>query len=206
MDTSLIPGGYGIYAMNYTAGKVQHQGNAIQTLENGRLHLDSLQLVYPIDPKEEFLDLCQWSDGKTLLLYTRENNVYYLTVISMDTMQQIQRLVLQATQNGSRLLYLLPESKNFIVTINTLDYQYLPRNIDSSAIDYQDGKLALAGESYDRYSGMMQAGFDVVVCDQNGLQLLAQYQSSLQNDLTGAYNTSEIVRLLYNHPIRVTWQ
>ncbi|MGO5095260.1 hypothetical protein ACTQ34_05460 [Agathobaculum sp. LCP25S3_E8] len=229
VDTSLIPGGYGIYAMNYTAGKVQHQGNAIQTLENGRLHLDSLQLVYPIDPKEEFLDLCQWSDGKTLLLYTRENNVYYLTVISMDTMQQIQRLVLQATQNGSGLLYLLPESKNFIVTIidktatvllpdkdgkfhidmqttNTLDYQYLPRNIDSSAIDYQDGKLALAGESYDRYSGMMQTGFDVVVCDRNGLQLWAQYQSSLQNDLTGAYNTSEIVRLLYNHPIRVTWQ
>lgn len=147
----------------------------------------------------------------------------------MESMQQIQRLVLQATQNGSGLLYLLPESKNFIVTIidktatvllpdkdgkfhidmqttNTLDYQYLPRNIDSSAIDYQDGKLALAGESYDRYSGMMQTGFDVVVCDRNGLQLWAQYQSSLQNDLTGAYNTSEIVRLLYNHPIRVTWQ
>ena len=147
----------------------------------------------------------------------------------MDSMQQIQRLVLQTTQNGSGFLYLLPENKNFIVTIidktatvllpdkdgkfhidmqttNTLDYQYLPRNIDSSAIDYQDGKLALAGESYDRYSGMMQTGFDVVICDRSGLRLWAQYQSSLQNDLTGAYNTSEIVRLLYNHPIGVTWQ
>lgn len=229
VDTSLIPGGYGIYAMDYTAGTVQQRGNLTQTLENGSLHLDSLRLAYPIDPKEEFLDLCQWSDGKTLLLYTREDNTYYLTVISMDTMQRVQRLKIQTIANSYLVNNMVLENQSFLVTVigktatvllpngdgtfridmqtpNTLDYQQM-RFFDGEAMDYRDGKLALVyGADGSDMETLDYTGFDVVILNQDGLQFWARYESSLQNDLTGGYNTDEIVRLLYNHPVEVTWK
>lgn len=229
VDTSLIPGGYGIYAMDYTAGTVQQRGNLTQTLENGSLHLDSLRLAYPIDPKEEFLDLCQWSDGKTLLLYTREDNTYYLTVISMDTMQRVQRLKIQTIANSYLVNNMVLENQSFLVTVigktatvllpngdgtfridmqtpNTLDYQQM-RFFDGEAMDYRDGKLALVyGADGSDMETLDYTGFDVVILNQDGLQFWARYKSSLQNDLTGGYNTDEIVRLLYNHPVEVTWK
>lgn len=100
IDTSLIPGGYGIYAMDYTPGTVKLlEGGGIQTLGNGSVQLDSLRMVFPIDPHEEFLQLSQWADDKTILLYTRLENTYYLTAIEMDTMQPVQRLSIQATES-----------------------------------------------------------------------------------------------------------
>lgn len=231
VDTSLIPGGYGIYALDYTAGVVKTlKDGGTEVTENGCLHLDSLRMVFPIDPTEEFLQLSQWEDDGTLLLYTRRKNDYFLTIIAMDTMQQIQRLKIQSTQADDGAWYNLLESDDFIVTVidqtatvllpngdgtfridmqtpNTLNLEYLPWRMDSKAVAYHNGKLAVAYENIDQTTGFRYAPcFDAVIFDNTGLVFLAQYQSSLRNVLTDSYNSNEIVQLVNQNPIEVTWK
>lgn len=229
IDTSLIPGGYGIYCLDYIAGEEKQQGDATQTIQNGSLELDSLRLAYPMDPEEEFLQLSKWSDEKTLLLYTRMNNTYFLTTISLDTMQQVQRLTIQSTADSS-YGYQILESPQFLVTMidhaitvlvpdgvgqfridmqtpNTLRDEYLPWNIDSEAMDYQDGKLALAYQGTSQYGSSRDlTSFETMVYDKNGLQCQTQYRSSLQNHMADSYSTSEMIILRNNHPIEISWQ
>lgn len=231
VDTSLIPGGYGIYAFDYTAGVVKTlKGRGTEITENGCLHLDSLRMVFPIDPTEEFLQLSQWEDDGTLLLYTRRKNDYFLTIIEMYTMRQIQRLKIQSTQTNDGAWYNLLENDDFIVTVidqtatvllpngdgtfridmqtpNTLNLEYLSWHRDSNAMAYNNGKLAVAYENIDQTTGFRYAPcFDAVIFDNTGLVFLAQYQSSLRNVLTDSYNSNEIVRLVDQNPIEVTWK
>ena len=231
VDTSLIPGGYGIYALEYTAGVVKTlKGGGTEVTKNGCLHLDSLRMVFPIDPTEEFLQLSQWEDDGTLLLYTRRKNDYFLTIIALDTMQQIQRLKIQSTQADDGAWYNLLESDDFIVTVidqtatvllpngdgtfridmqtpNTLNLEYLPWRMDSKAVAYHDGKLAVAYENIDQTTGFRYAPcFDALIFDNTGLVFLAQYQSSLRNVLTDSYNSNEIMQLVNQNPIEVTWK
>lgn len=228
IDTSLIPGGYGIYALDYAGGQVKKLREGVtQTVENGSLQLDSLRMAFPIDPHEEFLQLSQWVDEKTILLYTRLENTYYLTAIEMDTMQPVQRLSIQTTESEN---YNIIQNQDFIVvltdqtvtvllpngdgtfhidmqTTNTLDYSYIPWSLDTNAMDYQNGKLAFAYEGYNRETGLCDAvDYEMVVLDERGLQFWAKYQCSLQNIRTDNYTSSELVRLLFNHPLEVAWQ
>lgn len=228
IDTSLIPGGYGIYAIDYTPGTVKLLANGgTKILKNGSLQLDSLRMVFPIDPHEEFLQLSQWVDEKTILLYTRLENTYYLTAIEMDTMQPVQRLSIQTTESEN---YNIIQNQDFIVvltdqtvtvllpngdgtfhidmqTTNTLDYSYIPWSLDTNAMDYQNGKLAFAYEGYNRETGLRDAvDYEMVVLDERGLQFWAKYQCSLQNIRKDNYTSSELVRLLFNHPLEVAWQ
>lgn len=231
VDTSLIPGGYGIYAFDYTAGAIKTlKGGGTRVTENGRLHLDSLRMVFPIDVTEEFLELSQREDDETLLLYTRRKNDYFLTIIEIDTMQQIQRLKIQSTQTDDGAWYNLLENDDFIVTVidqtatvllpngdgtfridmqtpNTINLEYLAWQRDSNAMAYNNGKLAVAYEYVDQTTGFRYSPcFNAVIFDNTGLVFLAQYQSSLRNVLTDSYNLNEIVRLVDQSPIEVTWK
>lgn len=228
MDTSLIPGGYGIYALDYAGGQVKQLREGVtQTIENGSLQLDSLRMAFPIDPNEEFIQLSQWENDKFMLLYTRMKNTYYLTVISIDTMQQVQRLAIQTTESES---YNIIENQDFIVTLldhtvtvllpngdgtfhigmqttNTLDYSYVPWSLDGNAMDYKNGKLAFAFDGYNQETGFRDSvSYEMVVLDETGLQFWSKHQSTLHNNHLENYNTNEAVRLIYRSPIKVSWQ
>lgn len=83
-------------------------------------------------------------------------------------------------------------------TTNTLDYSYIPWSLDTNAMDYQNGKLAFAYEGYNRETGLRDAvGYE---------QFWAKYQCSLQNIRKDNYTSSELVHLLFNHPLEVAWQ
>ena len=161
-----------------------------------------------------------------MLLYTRMKNTYYLTVISIDTMQQVQRLAIQTTEPES---YNIIENEDFIVTLldhtvtvllpngdgtfhidmqttNTLDYSYVPWSLDGNAMDYKNGKLAFAFEGYNQENGFRDSvSYEMVVLDEAGLQLWSKHQSTLHNNHLENYNTNETVRLTYQSPIKVSW-
>lgn len=231
MDTSLIPGGYGIYALDYAGGQVKQLREGVtQTIENGSLQLDSLRMAFPIDPAEEVLQLCKWPDAQTLLLFTKYKSDYFLTIIAIDSMQQIQRLKLHTETNSETYGFAVLENSDFVVSVinkkvsvlvpngdgtfridmqtqNTLSNLYVPWRVDGNAMAYKDGKLAFATEDYDESSGMRNGvSYDIVILDASGMQLYAKYQCSLQNIPQDTYNSNEIVRLLYNHPLELTWQ
>lgn len=83
VDTSLIPGGYGIYRLPYD--------------ENG-LQLDDLEMVYALDPAHGYERLELSGDGERLRLLTWQGNDLMLTVIDLATMSRLQEVRL-ATQS-----------------------------------------------------------------------------------------------------------
>lgn len=77
VDTSQIPGGYGIYALPYS--------------KDGAL-LDQMSTVYPLDPKTQIESMKLSSDQSRLFLFTEETDGYYFTEIKLETMETIQKL------------------------------------------------------------------------------------------------------------------
>ncbi|MGN1156331.1 MAG: hypothetical protein ACI4TK_09165 [Agathobacter sp.] len=77
VDTSLIPGGYGIYSFQYDAEK--------ETIDTS-----SLKLAYSLEPTG-YVSLELDTDGN-LLIFTEDDTQFYLTVVDLATMQQKQQL------------------------------------------------------------------------------------------------------------------
>ncbi len=81
LDLGLIPGGYGIYYVG-----VNTDG------EYKTINADSLTMAYPLSPDEEIRYFALNSDGDNMLLVTRNERIYYLTVIDTDTGEEVQRV------------------------------------------------------------------------------------------------------------------
>ncbi len=80
IDTSLIPGDYGIYFFPFT--------------EDG-IDLKGIKNTYPVDPETELIDISVNADKTALHLISRENNCLYLNVIDTDTMICRQKLLIR---------------------------------------------------------------------------------------------------------------
>lgn len=78
-DTSLIPGGYGIYCLPYN--------------ETG-LDFDALEMVYALDPTERYDSMYLSDDGKRIRLHTWQGSELMLTIIDIETMTQLQKVKL----------------------------------------------------------------------------------------------------------------
>lgn len=86
-DTSLIPGGYGIYRLPYE--------------KDVGVDMDNLEMVYALDPAEKFDSLSLSKDGKRLRLHTWKGEDLMLTVIDIATMTQVQKVkLLTDTENS----------------------------------------------------------------------------------------------------------
>ena len=123
MDLSLIPGGYGLYALPWTAeGGVY--GDTVQA------HGDQLAMVYPLSTEAEILLLQLSDDGSALLLHTKENDRYILTVIDLATMTTRQKLdvcawpeedhglgVYGSQTDGTRYFAAMPGYENFYLLV-----------------------------------------------------------------------------------------
>ena len=79
VDTSLVPGGYGIYRLPYD--------------ESG-LKLDAMEMVYGLDPSESYDGMELSSDGKRIRLRTWQGDDLMLTVIDLATMTRVQKVKL----------------------------------------------------------------------------------------------------------------
>lgn len=83
-DTSLIPGGYGIYQMNITYD------------EEWKLIPGEpfISMVYALDPTEEFVYLDKSDDEKHLYLHTWIGDSLMRTIIDIETMTALQKIEL----------------------------------------------------------------------------------------------------------------
>ncbi|MBR5667291.1 MAG: hypothetical protein IKW95_06360 [Lachnospiraceae bacterium] len=78
VDTSLIPGGYGIYILPYVSSK-----------ENGGrksyIKTEGLRLFSPLDPNTDVRKLGMSLDGKTLYVIYIKNGEYFVRIIDAET-------------------------------------------------------------------------------------------------------------------------
>ncbi len=90
VDTSLIPGGYGIYALPFS--------------KDGVL-LDQMSTAYPLNPSTQIESMKLSSDHSHLLLFTEETDGYYFTEIKLETMEIIQKLNLNVNTFYGHMLH-----------------------------------------------------------------------------------------------------
>lgn len=190
IDTSLIPGGYGIYAFAYDSATDDGKS---------KLYADTLETVFPLDEDVYVLHLSANSEQDRLLLFTSEQGATYLTVIDIETMKTVQKvqlfedaidslsyvwvykdfLVLQRPKNQLSVVALNDDGKyefKFTTPVES-HYSYF-MNYDV-AIDFDGNRLVIADQLYDTQPG---DDFYVAIFDSSGQIFYAEYTSSLSSN------------------------
>lgn len=102
IDTSLIPGGYGIYRLPYDKSTEE---DLINNTIDSRVHADRLEMVYTLDEDNYVLDMMPSFDKTQIYLLTKEEGRYFFTVIDEKTMKDYQRFELKVRADDDSLSF-----------------------------------------------------------------------------------------------------
>lgn len=228
VDTSSIPGGYGIYCLPYYEGDAGYggEGNGDHRIVYGA-SVGELSTVYPIDTEAELLDLLINPAKTKLLLLTEERGKCVLTVIDIKSMETLQRLELAeldeetsayTVQNSDDFLVLeLSRQQILVVKVNEKgEYEHCftaqytdPENplfsIDyNTVMDFDGEKLVIADFlRHEHYAD--KCGFYVAVCGESGPLYYGEYHSSLDAGST-SFNNNYNCRPVDYEPLSVSWE
>ena len=199
VDTSLIPGGYGLYRAPY--------GDSWEA----PVQAEELAMVYPLDPEVEIIALETDEEKERLVLITREEDTLMATVISCRTYETLQRFPVMTPERDALIqcavwndLLLLRDGSQLALVGREEDGDYAllltGQELPEAAL-YGDLRLDWDGErlavvrpldgSLDRYS--YSFNFLLAVYDREGLAYAGSYVSSLQQQGTG--NLSRLCNL-----------
>lgn len=92
VDTSRIPGGYGVYMLPYGPLAPDAEASAFYGGNVNEVYTDQLTCFFPVDPEARIEHLGLTPDKTRLLLHTVENNKYYVTLIDCKTGDTLQKL------------------------------------------------------------------------------------------------------------------
>lgn len=225
IDTSLIPGGYGIYAFHYTESSNMYTTDSIPGVVG--IDADSLAMVYKLENDVIVYNLFLSKDNTKLLLITLENEVFQFTVIDIPSMTQIQKFELEGFVSQS---YTLHNHGDFIVLTSwdslalvalesdgsytfqfssptarkiNAEYSYITA---TSAMQYNGEKLAIVNTiREDRYSSSELCSFYIAVYHHDGLLYYGEYDNSLSiNPDTSDYNANCLP--FGSHAYRIAWE
>lgn len=228
VDTSLIPGGYGIYYFPYD-------------VEKEEIYPEELQMVYAIDPNVDVIGLNRDVRGENLLLFTMEDVEIYMSMIDIETMTLVEKFNLSENRDdawgldycvleedymvvvtyGDVIVFSIDEDGNYTKEFETSrepleafypeDDEYYSSYLEYDTVyDWNGKQLVFANNMYN-INGYMGTNFYVGVMDANGLQYFATYDTSLQSspsfDENGyeAYNYPH-VQPVYDSPVVVRWK
>ena len=228
IDTSQIPGGYGIYYFPYD-------------LEKEEIYPEKLQMVYSLDPNMDVVDLTRDARGENLLLFAIEDMELCMFVIDIKTMTLVDKFsVSESREDVSGLdYYVLEEDYMVIVTYGDVivfsidgngtykkefevskeplraflseeDLYYYDILQYDTVYDWNGKELLFANNMYN-VNGYMGTNFYAGVMDADGLQYFATYATSLQSTISLDENGYENynyphVRPADIDPIQVEWK
>lgn len=219
VDTSYIPGGFGIYQLPFDK-------------EDGTIDVDNLRMVYSLDPAEEIFNLHYDERRNTILLlgHKEAGSGYQMTVFDADTMEVKQKLIYSDDGYGAGIYmgddFIVLETVEDVVVLSVdengnyqkeivCDIKYLQEEtsvdyLDFSYLDFDwDGeKLIFAGSLNDStsYRYYQSCGFYLAAYDKNGLIYYGEYVSSLDAESNvGNYDYNFVCRPTENEPIKVSW-
>ena len=188
MDTSRIPGGYGLYRLPYDAAGPR---------------LEELAMVYPLEQTDEVVDLTVSPEEGKLLIHTLRQGRYRLTVLELPSLAPLQQLELAG---GTRGEYTLLQGEGCMVLCSfdgtddqlTLvtgsddaDYQIrftVPAQTDRlslrswwdpTAVAWDGERLAVAGTLMGENPNYLECGFYAAVYTAQGMAYCGIYRSNL---------------------------
>lgn len=195
-DLSYIPGGYGIYRVNY----------------DGKLDTESIGLFVPLEETTAIRYVSVSSDKQELLLHTVEEGTYYVTVLDAHSGAEEQRftitnyaednswenvfvdgdITMLQFENG-QVCVIVKDADSYRILFNKMGTElernvtFLPyRSFNSRKMFFDGDRLAICGGSssddpYATWSLDNGCGFYAAVYDENGLQYFVNYASSLDD-------------------------
>ncbi|MBQ6844344.1 MAG: hypothetical protein IJO60_06895 [Agathobacter sp.] len=228
VDTSLIPGGYGIYHFPYD-------------LEKEEIYPEQLQMVYALDPNLDVVDLTRDARGENLLLFTIEDTELYMSIIDIETMTLVNKFnISESREDVWGIDYYVTEEEYMVVLTYrdvivfsidengtyTKEFEasreplnaFMPKEDENyneflqynTVYDWNGEELIFANNMYN-VNGYDGTNFYVGMMDTNGLQYFAIYETSLQSEVSKDENgydayTYAHVRPVDYDPIVVNWE
>ncbi len=124
VDTSEIPGGYGIYALPYSYSEAE---------KSISINTDGLRNVFPVDEKEEITSLQFSTDKKELYMISKNEGTSYFTVIDAETYLEKSKIIL--SESKDMYFYIGYIDKEFLVI-----KQYSEYSDEALSVYLPDGK------------------------------------------------------------------
>lgn len=204
MDTSLIPGGYGIYSLPFDGSLEGSEENTDRISAD----VDRLKMVYTLDPQIDVIYLHLNGKKDKLILHAEEFGKYVVTVIDIATMETLQKIeIMDWDKDYGNQIY---EKDDFIVNtvhkpreegvveavvlaenekgeyeiafISEIQNKNIPNfNTSNMYLDFDGTRLAMAGflEEETQYYRQTCNVF-LAVCDASGMQYYGEYRNSLE--------------------------
>lgn len=204
VDTSLIPGGYGIYMLPFDSALEESEENADRISVNA----EGLKMVYALDPQINVKHLHMNEKKDKLILHAEEYGKYVVTVIDSATMNTLQKI--EVMDWNEDYAYQIYEKDNFFVNmvhktqeegkieaavfvenengeyeiafIREIQNKNIPSfNTSNLYLDFDGKRLAMAGflEDEKQYY-RTTCNIFVAVCDAAGMQYYGEYRNSLE--------------------------
>lgn len=193
VDVSEIKGGYGLYRLPV---------GATPDGTGEMAYYWDLELVAPLDPASEKVEMNMSSDEKTIFLHTRENGMYVVRVYDAATGEELQVLT-PAPWSDDEYGWGVYEAEDFFAVKLTQDriilftenengdyhtpivceipyIDYYEYSFDRVSMDYDGERLAVVDKLFgDNFSWALLCGFSLTVYDEDGVAYLGRYTTSL---------------------------
>ena len=193
VDTSQIPGGYGIYRFTYNS-------------KNGTIDSENIEMVYALNPNVLFWDIEMDASGKNILFTTEENGRICVSVIDEETMTLTSKLDIGpaetyfdfwtfedylVTYSDTVAVYSVDEAghytKEWAVAVKDIEEKIAKSEYTGTVPNYNcgmdwDGKRLLIGNPI-YVEGLGQtSNFFLAAMDETGLIYCGAYESSLMTN------------------------
>ncbi len=220
VDTSLIPGGYGIYHLGYD-------------IEKGTIDLANMKMVYALDPQNEIEDIRIDESGKNILITTSDVTTRYMQVVDRESMTLVDVFNLGDKENYFSIWnfeeYMVIRAENIMVFEygeNGRYTQALSVNMEAvdekitacspgadflnwnSAFDWDGETLLIANQvmlSDEDFRGTRTCNFYVAAVDETGLLYYGEYVSTLDACRDGGHKYCYFNPDM-DYPIQVSWK
>lgn len=204
VDTSLIPGGYGIYCLPFDGSLEGSEENADRISAD----VDGLKMVYSLDPQIDVMHLHLNDNKDKLILHAEESGKYVVTVIEVSTMNTLQKIevmdwdkdygyqiyeednffvnmVHKTQEEGKIEAVVFTENKNAeceIAFISEIQNKNIPSfNTSNMYLGFDGTRLAMSGFLEDEEQGYRETcNLFLAVCDASGMQYYGEYRNSLE--------------------------
>lgn len=195
MDTSLIPGGYGLYSFRF--GKPG-------TYSMSGVDADSLKMTYALQENITILHLTLNKEQTKLLLFTEEAGEYFLSVIDRSTMTLNQKIRLEGWGGireyddflvilGERLSLLAVNGEGayelrFTIPTEHPECNALVKMTTDASMDYNGEHLIVADWLMEEdYNWIQSCNFDITICGPEGIGYYGVYRNSLAVNPSAEY-------------------
>lgn len=199
VDTSQIPGGYGIYELpveTKATASVKY-GKRSATVPNPIPLSDQLSMVYPLDEKAEYVDMTMSPDHRYIVVFFVRDGSFYMELVDADFWKQVEVFELFAA--SANIHYTWGEDCSLAVTnfkdeialfAKDAEYQQLyrgdvPEGFDVAffdaglAIATKDGKVALVQNPL--AGDMREPRLACAVIDKSGILYWGKLNSNIRD-------------------------